>query len=87
MNDLEACAVEETGYSSPDIDFEAWIARMEALPGPPSDNLPSEWIRQMLQRDRKLRPTADALLSIVRDASTKFDAEHMFIGECCLRWG
>jgi len=80
MHDIE-------GPSYTEIDPENEIARMEALPGPPSDNLPIEWIRPMLQRDRKLRPTADALLSIIRDASTKLDAEHMFIGQCCLHEG
>jgi len=71
-------------YASTGFHLEAWIARMEALPGPRSDNLPSEWIRKMLQHDRKQRPTAHALLSMIQEASAELDAEHMFIGQCCL---
>ncbi|KAI4644235.1 hypothetical protein J4E93_006135 [Alternaria ventricosa] len=83
-DDLEAHIGDDRGYSSTDIDLEAWIARMEALPGPRSDNLPSEWIRKMLQHDRKQRPTAHALRSMIQEASAELDAEHMFIGQCCL---
>jgi len=71
-------------YSSIVDDLEAWIARTEALPGPPSDNLPIEWIRKMLQRDPTQRPTAQALRGMIQEASAELDAEHMFIGQCCL---
>ena len=71
-------------YSSIVDDLEAWIARTEARPGPPSDNLPIEWIRKMLQRDHTQRPTAQALRSMIQKASAELDAEHMFIGQCCL---
>ena len=71
-------------YSSIVDDLEPWIARTEALPGPPSDNLPIEWIRKMLQRDPTQRPTAQVLRSMIQEASAELDAEHEFIGQCCL---
>jgi len=70
-------------YHSADFNLEAWIARMEALPGPASDNLPITWIRNMLQRDPNHRSSVYVLRSMIQEANAELDAEHMFIGQCC----
>jgi len=85
IDDLGAYTGENSGgFSSAEFDFEAWIARMDALSDPSSDNLPIEWIREMLQHDPKQRPTAHAIRGLIQEASKNLDAEHMFIGQCCL---
>jgi endonuclease III len=58
---------------------------MALMPGEvEADNIPLEWIEEMLQHDRKLRPTARSLVNTVATSSCLSDPQVSFMGLCCM---
>ncbi|KAF2793973.1 hypothetical protein K505DRAFT_337318 [Melanomma pulvis-pyrius CBS 109.77] len=71
-------------YCSNSASVSPWIHIVKRLPGPPTDNVPSTWIAQMLQRDRGARWTAHTLAEHIREYSSDPTAPFAFTGLCCL---
>jgi serine/threonine protein kinase len=71
-------------YYSNLVSIGSWIEIVKGLPGPPTDNVPSAWITQMLKRDREARWTAHTLAEHIHEYSSDPTTPFAFAGLCCL---
>lgn len=71
-------------YCSNPVSVGLWIEIVKAIPGPPTDNVPSAWITQMLQYNRDARWSAHTLAEHIREYSSDSTTPFAFAGLCCL---
>jgi serine/threonine protein kinase len=62
----------------------SWINHVLGLPGPDSDNLPAEWIKQMLKTGGNERWSAHLIAGSIRECSAESSTQYFYIGQCCL---
>ena len=61
----------------------SWIEILRCSPGPPSDLIPSTWIKNMLQRKPADRWNIHTLDNNIGETCVDSSVQHMFKGLCC----
>ncbi|KAH7083833.1 hypothetical protein FB567DRAFT_530014 [Paraphoma chrysanthemicola] len=64
--------------------FKGWLEVLSRTPGPSCDQLPSEWISNLLQPQSSLRWSIHTLEDRIREATLDPSTRFAFIGLCCL---
>ncbi|KAH0556293.1 hypothetical protein GP486_005781 [Trichoglossum hirsutum] len=67
------------------IAAEEWMSKLENIKGTELDNAPIAWIREVLQIDRTMRPTAAAIIERINKQDSVANYKTPFCGVYCMK--
>lgn len=63
----------------------AWLTRIRSEKNDSADDIPIDWITQMVRIDPQARPDSSALLDMIHRQSAHLPLPDLFVGRCCSR--